>query len=209
MSQQLKINDAARRQIEAKAIRQLELGCGAIKRYPHSIAIDALDLPVIDIVGDVFDALAAIPSGSVQGIHAAHFFEHIDDQALLISECGRVLAPGGVLEVTVPHFSNPFFYSDYTHKRAFGLYSMSYLVRDNLFRRKVPSYGKAMDLELIDVKLTFKSARKYSIRNVVLRLIGILANIGRYTQELYEEIYTKFVPCYEITYFCQKQSGSA
>lgn len=209
MSMPLKLNAAARSAIASGRIRMVELGCGPRKRFADSIAIDAIDFPVVDIVGDVFDALAALPAASVETIHAAHFFEHFQDQPKLLAACARVLAPDSRLEITVPHFSNPFFYSDYTHRTAFGLYSMSYLVKDDLLRRKVPSYGAEPQFQLEDVRLTFKSPRKYSIRNVFLRSFGILINLSRYTQELYEEIYSKLVPCYEVTFTCRRLAGSA
>jgi ubiquinone/menaquinone biosynthesis C-methylase UbiE len=201
------IRENARNQISAGNIAELDLGCGARKRNPEALGVDALDLPEVDIVGDIFEVLTFLPQNSVQRIYASHFFEHIDDQPALMAGCARVLRPNGTLEVIVPHFSNPFFYSDYTHKRAFGLYSMSYLADDNILRRKVPRYGKASQFELVDVTLTFKSAVKYSIRNVVLRSIGLIVNINRYTQEIYEELFSKFVPCYEVKFVCKKRSN--
>jgi SAM-dependent methyltransferase len=206
MTINLKISDTARQQIAAGSISRLELGCGTTKRFPGSLGVDALDLPEVDIVGDIFETLAYLPPNSVSNIHASHFFEHIDDQPGLMAGCARVLRPGGLLEVVVPHFSNPFFYSDYTHKRAFGLYSMSYLVEDKILKRKVPRYGKVPVFDLADVRLTFKSPVKYSIRNVALRGIGLAVNVSRYTQELYEELYSKLIPCYEVTYVCKKRS---
>jgi len=40
---------------------ELELGCGATKRNANAIGVDALDLPGVDLVGDVFEVLAAFP----------------------------------------------------------------------------------------------------------------------------------------------------
>lgn len=204
----LRINDRTRQLIASGRIEAVELGCGRTKRLATAIGIDLLDSPEIDMCGDVFEALAQLPAGSVGSIHAAHFFEHIPDLPGLLSACARVLAPDGVLEVTVPHFSNPYYYSDYTHARPFGLYSMSYLCKDDILRRKVPSYGKAFELKLADVRLTFKSAFKYSLRNILLRSYDPLVNCSRYTQELYEEIFSKLVPCYEVTYFLRRIDGT-
>src|SRR5438132_5168251 len=57
----------------------LELGCGANKRDAASIGVDALELPGVDLVGDVFDVLAAFPTASVDAVGSYHFFEHVDD----------------------------------------------------------------------------------------------------------------------------------
>ncbi|NJO06324.1 MAG: methyltransferase domain-containing protein [Chloroflexaceae bacterium] len=45
------------------------------------------------------------PDGSVRGIFCEHFFEHLDyteEVPIFLSECARVLQPGGVLRLIVP-----------------------------------------------------------------------------------------------------------
>jgi len=52
------------------------------------------------------DLRAGIPleSGSVDGVYASHFFEHLDLQEIIpmMKECKRVLRNGGVLRISVP-----------------------------------------------------------------------------------------------------------
>ena len=57
----------------------LELGCGERKRRADAIGIDARALPGVDLVGDVFEALAALPDGCADPVSSHHFFEHVDD----------------------------------------------------------------------------------------------------------------------------------
>jgi SAM-dependent methyltransferase len=204
-----RISPVARQAIDARDIPRIELGCGGAKMRPDAIGIDLLDQPAVDIVGDVFSALALLPESSTGEIFASHFVEHIEDLPRLIAECSRVLRPGGRIEFIVPHHANPYFYSDYTHRRAFGLYSMSYLVRDDILRRKVPTYGLSTDLTLVDVRLGFKSAFRYSIRNLVLRALGMAVNSARYLQELYEEVGSRLIPCYEVRFVCEKSKTQA
>ena len=47
---------------------ELELGCGSTKRNASAIGVDALDLPGVDLVGDVFEVLAAFPEASVDAV---------------------------------------------------------------------------------------------------------------------------------------------
>jgi Methyltransferase domain len=198
----IRVSDRAQAAIASGRVSRIELGCGRTKQVAQAIGIDQLDAPEVDIVGDVFEALALLANGTVQQIYASHFVEHIEDLPRLVAECSRVLAADGTVEFIVPHHSNPFFYSDYTHRRAFGLYSMSYLVKDDLLRRKVPTYGVTSTLRLTDVRLGFKSPLKYSLRNLFLRSLGAFFNLSRYTQELYEELFSKLIPCYEVSYLC-------
>jgi hypothetical protein len=58
----------------------------------------------------------------------------VPDLPRLIEELGRVMAPGAALTIIVPHFSNPFYYSDPTHRTPFGLYTMAYFC-DQIFSR--------------------------------------------------------------------------
>ena len=176
----------------------IELGCGGAKANPAAIGIDALDLPGVDIIGDVFEALQAFPSASVTRCSSSHFLEHIANLDGLIAEIERVLVPGGEMVATVPHFSNPYFYSDPTHARTFGLYTMSYLSVDLRFRRAVPTYGRTLRLELVSVHLEFDSP--FPGRRVVKKALGPLFNLGRWTQEFYEENLCYLFPCYQLTY---------
>ena len=124
-----------------------------------------------------------------------------------MSEITRVLKPGGTAEIIVPHFSNPYFYSDYTHKTFFGLYSLSYFATDKLFQRKVPTYHNLPDLlDLVDAKLVFKSTRPFYFRYALKRAISYIFNINRYMQELYEENFTYLINCYEINFNLKKKS---
>ena len=177
---------------------KIELGCGPSKTDPAAVGIDALDFEGVDLVGDVFEVLAALPGESVAACYSAHFFEHIDDLSRLIDELGRTLAPGAVLTVKVPHFSNPYFYSDPTHSRYFGLYTMSYYARDGLLTRKVPNYGRTPVFELESVRLGFDSP--FPFRGLFKRLIGPIFNLTTWLQEFHEENLCYLLPCYEVEY---------
>ncbi len=186
---------------------QLELGCGERKRDAAAIGVDLQDLPGVDLVGDVFDVLAAFPPASVDGVASHHFFEHVDDLSRLVTELARVVKPGGELLVAVPHFSNPWYYSDPTHRRHFGLYTFCYLARSSRFRRAVPTYGAALDFDLADVRLEFKSTRPFYARHAVKRILGLLFNATTWLQEFYEENLCWISPCYEVRYRLIRRPG--
>lgn len=183
----------------------LELGCGERKREPGWIGIDSRDHDGVDIVGDVHDVLRRVPDHSVDEVHSFHFLEHVPDIAELVGEVGRVLKPGGVLEIVVPHFSNPHFYSDPTHRSFFGLYSFSYLAEDRVLTRKVPRYSDAGSFELDRVDLVFKSSPPFYLRHVLKKILGIVFNATRYTKELYEECFCYLIPCYELRFLLRRK----
>lgn len=186
----------------------LELGCGARKRNPESIGIDLLDYPEVDIVGDIFEVLQNFPDSCVDGVSAHHFIEHVSDLNLLVAELARIVKPRGTIDFVVPHFSNPYFYSDPTHRVFFGLYTFAYLCKSNIFSRKVPTYENVLAFDLESVDLKFKSARPFYGRYAIKSVIGKIFNSCTYMQELYEENFCYLFPCYEVRYLLRRIDGN-
>lgn len=183
----------------------LELGVGNRKRISSAIGIDILDGENVDIVGDATMVLKEIKSNSIDKIYSYHFLEHIDNYNNLLNETVRVLKKGGVITFVVPHFSNPFFFSDLTHKNFFGLYTFCYFAENNFFKRTFPKYSKISNLLLTDVKLIFKSYRPYYLRHFFKKIIQVIFNSTRYFQEIYEENFCYIFPCYEVVYKIKKK----
>jgi len=178
----------------------LEMGCGPNKRVTNAIGIDAIDYECVDIVGDIFSVLSRFPEKSVDAIFSYHFVEHIDDIDSLLSELARVIKTDGQLNIVVPHFSNPYFYSDPTHRTFFGLYTFSYFSQDEIFSRKVPTYNHAIKFSVVNVDLIFKSSPPFYFRHGVKKVFGLLFNSCNYMKELYEENFCYLFPCYEVVY---------
>jgi SAM-dependent methyltransferase len=179
---------------------RLELGCGSHKRNKDTIGIDVIDYECVDIVGDVYDVLRKIPGNSVSAVYSYHFFEHVKDIEAIMKELARIIEENGILVVVTPHFSNPYYYSDHTHKNQFGLYSFSYLSDDSIFIRKVPHYDKSFEFDLCKVNLIFMSPRPFYLRWGLKKLFQVIVNLNRYMMEFYEENLCYIVPCYEIRY---------
>lgn len=174
----------------------LELGCGQGKKPDH-IGIDIVDLPHVDIVADLEDGLSFLPSDSVDVIHANSILEHIRNFEGLLREITRVLRKGGQARIFVPHFSNPFFYSDYTHKRFFGLYTFYYFAKkEHQLARSVPNFYSDVRIRILSKKLVFKSP--FRGRNIFKKIVQGVVNLSGYTQEFYEENLCFLVPCYGL-----------
>lgn len=187
----------------------LELGCGASKKDPSSIGIDIAFAPGVDVVGDALEALRALPEASVDRIFSSHFLEHVSDLDALLAQCERVLKPDGVLDSVVPHHTNPYFYSDPTHRNFFGLYTMSYYAEDGVFHRRVPGYARRPQLRLVRVDLVFKSERPFYGRHAIKKVWQVVFGTTRYMKELYEEMFSGFLGCYEVRYILVKKEAPA
>lgn len=176
----------------------IELGCGPNKK-PGVFGIDGLDLDGVDYVFNLEEGLPFLPDNSVDHIISRHFLEHIENFDGLLKDIHRVLKPGGIKEVYVPHFSNPYYYSDPTHKRFFGLYTFDYYSQGHpKYKRRVPSFYGLNQFEVLERKLVFRSP--FFGRNIVKRLAHHFYNLTPYLQEFYEENHCYFIPCQELKF---------
>ena len=117
-----------------------KLGCGEKKRLGR-INVDKLNMPNVDIVADLENGLGFLPDNSVDEIHSRSVLAHIENFEFLMTELVRVLKKSGTAHMYMPHFSNPYYYSDYTHRRFFGLYSFYYFVSEpRQLKRKVQEF---------------------------------------------------------------------
>lgn len=174
----------------------IELGCGPSK-LPGSIGMDRIPLNGVDFVADLEQGLSFLPDNSIDEVHSRHFLEHVNAFESLMRDVHRVLKPGGRQIVTVPHFSNPYFYSDSTHRRFFGLYSFDYFSKpDTQLRRKVPSFYVDFHFQVTKRRLVFKSI--YPVRHKMKQAFQFVFNFNSYFQEWYEESLCYIFPCQEI-----------
>jgi SAM-dependent methyltransferase len=183
---------------------KLDLGCGTTKRDASYVGVDVLAAPGVDVVGDAMEVLRALPDDRVEEIYSSHFLEHVDDLPSLVREVARVLVVGGRCTGAVPHFSNPYYHSDPTHRRPFGLYTLSYLAEDPLLRRRVPTYGLDLRLRVERLELGFRSATEFPLRSRGKQALGRLLNGRRAIQEFYEENLAWLIPCYEVRFELRK-----
>ena len=179
---------------------ELELGCGNGKRNKQALGIDMLDFSGVDIVGDIYEVLAVFPDQSVDAVYSYHFIEHVEDVPKLLSELARIVKQDGYVEFVAPHFSNPYFYSDPTHRSFFGLYTFCYYANSGAFSHSVPTYGYNAKFKIINVDLIFKSPRPFYVRYGFKRLIGSFFNSCNYLREFYEENLCYIFPCFEVRY---------
>lgn len=172
----------------------LELGCGPNKT-PGRIGIDRIDLPGVDIVADIDEGLGFLPDASVDAIYSESFFEHVSNLEALVREVARVLKPDGYNWLFVPHFSNPYYYSDYTHKSFFGLYTLRYFCGDeDQLRRKVPNFYSDVRIRVVSQRLIFFS--NFAVTRWLKKVFQKVINSSTWLQEFYEENLCYLIPCY-------------
>lgn len=100
--------------------RMADIGCGyqAITARPYLDRVDRAVLPdlalapdlmanpaVEPLLGQLPASLAQLPDNHVDAVFCLNVHEHVDEPALLLSECRRILAPEGMFLITVPSWA--------------------------------------------------------------------------------------------------------
>lgn len=190
---------------------RLNLGCGP-KRKPGFLGVDIGDDVAVDVRMDAMAYLQSLPANSVQEIYTRHFLEHVEGRDLhpMLLEMNRVLRIGGRVEIIVPHHSNPYYYSDPTHRTFFGAHTMSYFCDRSCLRRRVPRYAEIAGWSLMEVTLTFKPYKKLKLLGITIPLLSAGLNWGVNKSvraiEIFEYYLCKLFPVYEITYLIEKRA---
>lgn len=188
---------------------KLNLGCGSLRK-PGFIGVDIGNGDGVDVQMDVLEFLRTLRTESVSAIYSRHFLEHLlpDQLRELLIEADRVLAPGGELEFIVPHFSNPYFYSDPTHRTPFGIYSFSYLCETSCLQRDVPSYAAISGWQLERVSLGFRPFKRPTLFGLKLPVLSDVLNrvVNKKTVfiELFERYCASSMSVYEIEFRVRK-----
>jgi SAM-dependent methyltransferase len=164
----------------------LDLGCGPKAREGY-YAVDHLELEGVDLLADLNEPFDLFADNSVDRIYSRHTFEHVENFLPLMREMFRIVKPDGKIEIIVPHFSNVFGYSDPTHVRFFGLYTMYYFVAPENQpgkKRKVPAFYTDIRFRVKSIKIEFY---RYSLFEKIFGpLFARLVNISFSTQNFYE-----------------------
>ena len=158
----------------------LDVGCGWNK-VPGAIGIDANPRAHADVVHDLGVVPYPFPDNEFDEIVCRHVIEHVPDVMALVSELHRIAKPGARLTIVTPHYTNPDWATDPTHRNHFNSYSFNCFLED---RQLFPFYT--------DVRL--KAIRTYVSLANLWRAIGLefLVNLDqrwpsfRFTRKFWE-----------------------
>jgi SAM-dependent methyltransferase len=100
-------------------MKKLDFGCGQTKE-PGYVGMDIFPGEGVDVIHD-FDVFPyPFADNTFDEIVSKSSLEHVDDFIATVVELHRILKPGGILEIWVPHYSGPDAYRDPTHKTFFA-----------------------------------------------------------------------------------------
>jgi SAM-dependent methyltransferase len=192
------LNPAVLADLEAGRPLRLNLGGGQREKVGF-YNVDCVEMPGVDILADLERPLEALPSDSVTEIYSRHVLEHISHFGELVAELHRVTRPEGRIEIIVPHFSNPYAYSDPTHVRFFGLYTFFYYADSaDQPRRKVPTFYTPVRFRVESVRLQL--LKRSWLEKLARLLTQPLLDRGIDWMDWYERRCCRFFPVGDVRY---------
>lgn len=184
---------------------RLNLGVGRRPRDGY-YGLDHIAMPGVDVVADLNEPLSDLPNNSVEAIYTHHTFEHVVNFLPLLKEIHRVVIPDGRVEVIVPHFSNPYAYSDPTHVRFFGLYTFYYFADEaDQPPRKVPAFYLPERFAVDGINITFMPT--LLMCKPMRRLMTRVVNSSLRMLDWYERSWCRRFPADSIRYLLRVKKG--
>jgi SAM-dependent methyltransferase len=120
---------ATQRAVESCAARILDIGCG-VNKVPGSIGMDINARTAADVIHDLDDLPYPFPDDAFDEVIGRHVIEHVRDPLAVMCELHRITRSGGVVKLVAPHWTNPDFATDLTHRNHLNSYSFRNLIDD-------------------------------------------------------------------------------
>ncbi|MDX6384379.1 MAG: hypothetical protein QOK48_1952 [Blastocatellia bacterium] len=120
----------------AGGIKVLDVGCGWNKT-PGAIGIDSNPRSHADVIHDLGILPYPFPNDEFDEVVCRHVAEHVPDVMAFVTELFRITRSGGHIKITTPHYSNPDWPTDPTHRNHFNSYSFNCFIEE---RQVFPFY---------------------------------------------------------------------
>jgi SAM-dependent methyltransferase len=142
--------------------RVLDIGCGTNK-VEGAIGMDFNPRTAADVIHDLDDLPYPFDDDSFDEVIGRHVIEHVQDPMAVMAELHRITRAGGMVKILVPHWTNPDWATDLTHRNHLNSYSFRNLTdegavfpfytdvrfRQRAARVSVLNLYKAMGFELL------------------------------------------------------------
>jgi len=102
----------------------LDVGCGQNK-FAGAVGIDSNPRSHADVIHDLGVFPYPFKNDQFDEIICRHVIEHLPDVMAFVTELHRITKPGGRIRIVTPHYTNPDWATDPTHRNHFNSYSFT------------------------------------------------------------------------------------
>lgn len=102
----------------------LDVGCG-VNKHRGAIGLDNNPRTNADVIHDLGKIPYPFPDNEFDLIVSNHVVEHVPDVMAFVSELYRIAKPGGKIRLLTPHYTNPDWATDPTHRNHFNSFSFN------------------------------------------------------------------------------------
>jgi SAM-dependent methyltransferase len=108
--------------VASRRQRVLDIGCGTNKT-PGAIGMDVNPRTDADVIHDLDDLPYPFVDDQFDEVIGRHVIEHVRDPMGVMCELHRITRNGGIVRLVTPHWTNPDFATDLTHRNHLNSYS--------------------------------------------------------------------------------------
>ena len=125
--------------VDSRKPRVLDIGCG-INKSAGALGMDVNPRTDADVIHDLNDLPYPFADDEFDEVIGHHVIEHVHDPMAVMVELHRITRHGGLVKLMVPHWTNPDWPSDLTHRNHINSYSFRNLTNE---RAVYPFYTDA------------------------------------------------------------------
>lgn len=156
---------------------KLDIGCSYHKKDGF-IGIDILMAEGVDVIADACDM--PFKENTFSEIYSSYALEHIQDNLSVISEMYRVCKSDAKILLILPHFSNPAFSDDLTHKHSYSTRTFEHYDQEMHYLTGHPNYLPEVDIMVVRSEMRWWPPqiidRKSFIKRNILKFFNTIIN---------------------------------
>ena len=150
----------------------LDVGCG-VNKHEGAIGLDNNPKTAADVIHDLGTLPYPFADDEFDMVVSTHAVEHVPDMMGFIGELYRVTKPGGRIKLITPHYTNPDWATDPTHRNHINSYTFNTFMPE----RAVFDFYTEIQLRPVSTYISLLG---------LWRALGIefLVNLDRYSDSL-------------------------
>lgn len=170
------------------------MGCGKNK-VAGAVGLDSNPRTDADVIHDLGDLPYPFEDDEFDLIVSRHVIEHVPDVVGFVEELHRITKPGGRIELLTPHYTNPDWANDPTHRNHFNSYSFNSFIPE----KQVFDFYSEVRLQPLDIRVSLANLWK-ALGIEYLVNLDRRSERWRFTRKFWEQYLSTVMRGKELTF---------